>query len=578
MKKRNTIDSVFMHLRSLPSSDSFLLKISILAFFICTVWLAVILSTDSQVEVSTTGGNFTEGIVGTPRFVNPVLAVTRADRDMSMLVYDGLMKLGDNGTLVPNIAESVTISDDGLIYNVVLKQGVTFHDGAPLTAEDVAFTILRIQDPAIGSALRSDFDGVAVEQISDHELNFVLSEPYTPFIENLTVGILPRHIWKDATNEEFPFSQHNSEPIGAGPYKISKINRNASGIPESYVLVPYEGYHGEMPKIASLTLRFYANEEGLLEAFNEGAVQSLAGVDQTSLQSLNLQDAYSIVAIPLPRTFAVFFNQNKSAALRDVGARKALDAAIDRNALIDAVLGGYGEPLHSPIPPGFGIEIQEDVSTSTETGFDRARAILRDAGWELNDETGIWEKEIDEVVTPLSFSIATVNNSVFEQTAEFLRSEWEKLGVSVTVKQFEQSDLTQAIIRPRDYEALLFGTAVGRPLDFYSFWHSSQRNDPGLNVALYANITTDSILSEARTNADTSARSEALTRFAAEIDTEVPAVFLYSPELLYVFPKHVTGANFTGLADPSERFASIPHWYISTESVWPIFNEEAAQQ
>ena len=165
-----------------------------------------------------------------------------------------------------------------------------------------------------------------------------------------------------------------------------------------------------------------------------------------------------------------------------------------------------------------------------------------------------------------------MNNSLFGQTAEFLRAEWEKLGIAVSVKQFEQSDLTQAVIRPRDYEALLFGTAVGRPLDYYSFWHSSQRNDPGLNVALYANITTDSILAKARTSTDMNERKDALTQFAKEIRTETPAVFLYSPELLYVFPKEVTGAAFTGLAEPEERFASISNWYINTESVWPLFS------
>jgi peptide/nickel transport system substrate-binding protein len=304
-------------------------------------------------------------------------------------------------------------------------------------------------------------------------------------------------------------------------------------------------------------------------------VDSLAGIDQSTLANLTIDpETHTVITIPLPRTFAVFFNQNKSVVLRDEAAREALNVAVDRERLIDAVLGGYGSPIITPIPPGFGVDADNELATSTETAFDEARAILRDGDWELNAETGIWEKEIDDVVTPLAFSISTVNNSLFQATAEFLRSEWQKLGVAVTVKQFEQSDLTQAIIRPRDYEALLFGTAVGRPLDYYSFWHSSQRNDPGLNVALYANITTDSILSEARTNSNTEERASALLRFVGEINKETPAVFLYSPKLLYVFPNEVTGANFTGLAEPDERFASVPDWHMRTESVWPFFNNE----
>lgn len=571
----NILDRLFMHFRILPKSDAFLLKTSILVFFVFFVWFVTTQSSESQVEVSSAGGSFIEGIVGTPRFVNPVLAVTRADKDMSALVYDGLMKLGPDGVLVPNLAESITISDDALTYNVILKQNVVFHDETPLTADDVAFTIGSIQNPALGSPLRSNFDGVIVEHIGDFELNIVLPEPYAPFIENLTFGILPKHVWKDASSEEFPFSQHNSEPIGSGPYKVSKINRNTSGIPDSYVLAPHATYHGESPKISELTLRFFSNEEKVLAAFENGTIDAVAGLAKEYISRLTIDtEQYSIVTIPLPRTFAVFFNQNKSAALRNDAVREALSVAVDRQALISEVLGGYGSELQSPIPPGFGIDISATTSSSSLSRVDRARKILRDDGWKINEETQFWEKEIDDVDTVLSFSIATVNNSVFEQTSEFLRKEWEGIGIPVSIKQFEQSDLTQSIVRPRDYEALLLGTDVGRSLDFYSFWHSSQRNDPGLNVALYANITTDSILSKVRTNTDTVAQKESLIRFAEEVRLETPALFLYSPQLLYIFPNRVTGATFTGLGDPSERFASIPYWFISTESVWPLFSEQ----
>ncbi len=285
-------------------------------------------------------------------------------------------------------------------------------------------------------------------------------------------------------------------------------------------------------------------------------------------------NTHTVLTIPLPRTFALFFNQNKSAALRDKAAREALNVAVDRTALVNTVLGGYAQPITSPVPPGFGVTVPKTDSASTSGNtLDTARAILRDAGWKPNSETGIWEKNIDGALTPLSFSIATVNSPLFEATAESLRATWEQLGVSVTIKQFEQSDLTQAIIRPRDYEALLFGAQVGRSLDFYSFWHSSQRNDPGLNVALYANITTDSILSEARTSTDQTKREAALLRFADEITEETPAIFLYSPELLYVFPNDIVGASFAGVAEPQERFASVREWYINTESVWPFFKK-----
>lgn len=566
--RNSRINRVFGFIERLSDSDSLILKILLAAVFVSLLWFLVSLSLGWRTEVAVSGGIFREGIVGTPRFVNPILAVTRADKDLSMLMFDGLMRLGDDGVLVPNLAESITVSEDGLTYNVILRKDITFHDETPLTALDVVFTVNRIKEPTLTSPLRANFDGVSVEQVGEYELNFILPEPYSPFIENLTFGILPEHIWSGVTNEEFPFSQRNSEPIGSGPYTIEDIVRSQSGIPGTYILNAHSGYHRGTPKIKTFTVTFFPNEDKLIEAFNEKMIDSIAGIDASRLQELNRDSAdHTILRMPLPRTFAIFFNQSKSPALLDKGAREALSTAIDREALTTSVLDGYGIPLASPIPSGFGITIDPGV-TVTGDRSEIARDILKNSGWKLNTELGVWEKDIKGTRTPLELSITTVNNPVFEATAEFVRTAWEQIGVAVTVKQFEQSDLTQSVIRPRDYEALLFGTHLGRSLDFYSFWHSSQRNDPGLNVALYTNITTDSILTEARTTTDITKRNDALIQFADEIKKETPALFLYEPELLYVFPKNVIGATFNGVAEAHERFASVHDWYVDTESIW----------
>jgi peptide/nickel transport system substrate-binding protein len=548
----------FSFTESLPPSDSFAFKLVSFVAVVSFITALVFVSSGGRTEVATRGGALTEGIVGTPRFVNPVLAVTRADRDMSALIFDGLMTLGPDGVLVPNLAESVTVSEDGLTYNIVLRRDVSFHDGMPLTALDVLFTIGKIQEPMIISPLRASFDGISVEQVGDYELNIVLQEPYTPFIENLTFGILPEHIWRGVSAEEFPFSQKNSEPVGTGPYQIRQIARSTSGIPESYELAPHMTYHRGTPRIERFTIRFYPNGDALRTAIAAGNVDSVSGIDGTHIEGLGIDETtHTIVHMPLPRIFA----------LRDAGARKALDAAIDRTELVNSVLGGYALPAYAPLPRGFGIEVPTPEIPDGDAA-ERARAILKDAGWKLNIETGVWEKEIDGSTTILSLSIATVNNPVFEATAQFLRAAWERLGVIVEIKQFEQSDLTQSIIRPRDYEALLFGTQVGRSLDVYSFWHSSQRNDPGLNVALYANITTDSILSTARTATSSEGRNESLLKFSDEVTKESPAVFLYQPELIYILPRNVAGASFQGVGEAQERFTNIHDWYIETESLW----------
>ncbi len=566
---------LFHFVETLPTSDRVILKALCLItlgtlFYVLAGW-----SVRSSISIPERGGMVTEGIIGTPRFINPLLAATTADKDMVSLVYAGLLTLGEDGTLVPDMAESVTVSDDGLTYNVILKQGLTFHDGTTVTADDVIFTVLHAQDPALKSPLRANWEGVTTERISEYELNFVLSGPYAPFLENLTLGILPRHVWEFATSEELPFSQHNSEPIGSGPYEIQSIERNQSGIPESYVLAPFPNYHNTRPHIEALKLLFFSNEEALVDALKQKKIDSAASLSPASVKAVmdapGAKDFYALYETPLPRTFAVFFNQNETPIFRDSAVRQALNAALDRERMLEEVLGGYGLPIDGPIPPGFGVEPSYTATSSLLERLETARGLLRAGGWKLNETSGLWEKKDGTDTKELKFSISTVNTTAFEQTATILKETWGQLGIPVDIKKFEQSDLTQTVIRPRKFETLLFGVAVGREFDFYSFWHSSQRNDPGLNIALYANITTDSLLSEARAKTSAEERGALALRFAEEMKKDVPALFLYVPEFIYIAPKTTHNISFKGIAAPHERFSQVTDWYTNTESVWPMF-------
>lgn len=570
------LNRAFHFIETLPPSDKFILKTLIFTSFIVSIVGIGITSKAFSIYVPEKGGSLTEGIIGTPRFINPLLAATPADKDMVGLIYSGLMRLGPDGNLIPDMAESITPSDDGLTYNVVLKEGLKFHDDTPVTVDDIIFTVSKAQDPALKSPLQGNWTGVSMERISDREMNFVLTQPYAPFLENLTLGILPHAIWENATIEELPFSQHNSEPIGSGPYTIKSITRNHSGIPESYTLTPFKNYHGQLPYIEKLTLSFFANEDALGAALLSHKVESAANLSPSLLNHLmdTGKDYYTLYRSPLPRTFVLFFNQNENPALRDHAVREALNVAINRERIVKDVLGGYALPIDGPLPPGFGFEATYVGTTTSDLArLDEARDILRNGGWKINDTTGLWEKKSGSDTLELKFSISTINTAAFEGTAELLQNTWSELGIAVDVKKFEQSDFSQSIIRPRKYEALLFGTAVGRELDFYSFWHSSQRSDPGLNVALYGTIQTDSILADARTNMKSDERKILYTTFAKEMQEDLPALFLYVPEFTYIAPSSIHNISFTGLASPQERFSTIERWYKNTASIWPTFKK-----
>ncbi len=524
-------------------------------------------------SVPTSGGTIVEGIVGTPRFVNPVLAINRADHDMVALIYSGLLKLDESGNLVNDVAESVTVSEDGKTYQVTLRKGVSFHNGQELKVRDFAYTIALIQNPDLKSPLRGNWDGVKIEELGEYEMNIVLEEAYAPFTENLLTGILPRELWDELPIEQVPFSQNNTQPIGTGPYMVTDVLRNKSGLINGYKLSAFSASNNR-PNISTLVFNFYQNEDELKNALAKKEIASTPSLSPEFFSEVS-QDTYQVIQSPLPRTFAIYFNQNKSAALRDVSVRNALATVIDKEALVDTVVNGSGIPTDSPVPPGFlAVHFNQEEENKAESTVDKlviAQALLTEGGWRKNEQ-GIYEKVIDSNRVTLSVSLSTANTPLFDQTATYISTVWKALGAEVTVSQFEQTDLVQAVIRPRDFEALLYGADIGRQVDLYPFWHSSQKNDPGLNIAQYTNIDVDGLLEKTRIAQEPNERKTSIESVETIIAKDIPAVFLFVPTFGYVLDKSVTVTPFTKLSKPSERFANISAWHMKSNNVWPIFS------
>lgn len=521
------------------------------------------------VSVPQKGGKLTEGIIGTPRFINPLLSISDADRDLTSLVYSGLMKLGPDGNLVEDLAESFSISEDGLVYTFTLKPDLKFHDGKPITTDDVEFTITKAQDPNLKSPRRGNWEGVAVEKIDQREIRFILKQPYSPFLENTTLGILPRHIWKNASSDEFSFNQHNTDPIGSGPYKVKSYKKNQSGVPNEYALVPFKDYALGEPYISKINLKFFQNEKDLINAYKKKNIDSLSSLSPESILEFK-NSGERIEEILLPRIFGVFFNHNQASVFTNIEVRSALNTALDKNKIIDSVLFGFGKPIESPIPFYPNPEKTEEIPDRIQ----EAKDILERNGWEFSTSTNMYQKETRSENYSLSFSISTGDSPELKRAVEEIKRQWEELGVRVDIQIFETGDLNQNVIRPRRYDALFFGEVIGRDLDLYPFWHSSQRNDPGLNIAVYVNNVADKALEDMRSTTDSDVRSGALQSFAQEIENDKPAVFVYSPHFIYLLPEKVGNVSLEKLTIPSERFSNIHRWHIETSKIWKIFADK----
>jgi peptide/nickel transport system substrate-binding protein len=583
---KDKIQNLFLKKFHLPKStliDEALRKFSIteklifgvFSIFLCTASLVLLWEVNQSflIEVPSNGGTITEGVIGLPRFINPVLSFSDADRDLTALTYSGLIKATRDGNLIPDLAESYSISEDGLTYTFTLKKNIYFHDKKPITTDDVLFTIQKAQDPSIKSPKRANWEGVVAEKIDERQIKLKLKQPYAPFLENATLGILPKHIWSGISNEEFQFSQYNVSPIGSGPFKIKSVEKNSAGIPIYYRLESFDKYIFGKPFIKNIVIRFYQNNSDLISAYENGSIESLANISPAQAKTIK-EKGGKVVATPLPRIFALFFNQNQAPVLANLEVRQALNVAVNKQLIVNTVLNGEGIPIDSPIPPGLlQKDDEEPINTYADDSIriDSAKKILESAGWKINPEKGVYEKTVKKVVTTLAFSISTSDAPELKATAEMLKNTWTQLGAKVDVKIFDIGELNQNVIRTRKYDSLLFGEIIGRDMDLFAFWHSSQRNDPGLNVALFTDAKVDKLLEEARTISNRDTRMEKYAEVEREIRDSLPAVFIYSPDFLYVVPKKLEGFDIGHITIPAERFLNISSWYVETDHIWKIF-------
>ncbi|MFZ2072718.1 MAG: ABC transporter substrate-binding protein [Minisyncoccia bacterium] len=522
------------------------------------------------------GGSLSEGIIGTPRFVNPVLALSDAERDLVSLVYSGLMRKSPDGTLIPDLAEKYEVSKDGLTYTFTLKDKIYFHDGKPVTADDIIFTINEVKDPIIKSPHKGNWEGVNVEKIDEKTIAFNLKQPFASFLENATIGIMPAHLWEGSPIE---LNEANINPIGSGPFLVSNVNKQSGGIINYYTLTSFKKFILGKPYIKNITLHFYPSENELISALQSGEVGQISSITPSNAETLKNKN-YRVEYSVLPRVFGLFFNQNKAQIFTDKHIIEAINQAIDKDRIVNEVLAGYGVVINEPIPPNMIAyqRLSTEDNSSQEERLKKAQDILSKDGWKKGTD-GFLEKTLTDKkkktksTSKLEFSISTGNAPELAKSAELIKLDLESIGIKVDVKTFEIGNLNQTVIRPRDYDALLFGQIINHESDLFAFWHSTQRKDPGLNVAMYTNAKVDKILEDASITINEKSRIKKYAQFEDEIKKDMPAVFLYSPNFIYVVSKNLQGLDINHIISPSDRFLNSYLWYAETDNVWKIFSK-----
>ena len=623
------------------------------AFIVCSIILIFSTYRQHTVVVPDNGGIIREGVVGQPRFINPVYAASNdPDRDLVNLIFSGLFKYAINGDISPDLVESYTLEEGGKTYNLSLKEGVLFHDGKELTADDVIFTIKTIQNPNFQSPLQAKWLEVEIEKISDYQIKLTLKNPYPGFLETLCLKIMPSHIWEDVSAESFPLSPYNFKPIGSGPFKFKNLSQDKEGRITSITLQKFSDYYDQKPFLNQISLLFFENEKKLLKAADNNIIDSLAPLPT----EINKDGIYNFndYSFTIPRYFALFFNSNKNEYLKDEDIVMALIHATDKEEIKEKVLYNKGTIVSSPFLP----EIFNPTATTTVLEFDpqKAEELLSVSG--LTKQEGQWveakkaetmnfrsnlsqgsqgntvkylqeclaqfedvypegevtsyfgpktkeavikfqEKYFDDILKPsnltqgnglvgpstraklnevcvvapaetipLKITITTSEDPMLQKTAEVIKEQWEKIGVGVEIESLTISIIKQESIKERNYETLLFGQVLGIIPDPFPFWHSSQRNYPGLNLANYKNQQVDKLLEQGRVEQDIGLKYEKYETAQKYLLEDLPALFLYNPDFLYLISNKIKGINPGLISDPSQRFTDIQNWHIKTKRTW----------
>ncbi len=510
------------------------------------------------------GGTYTEGLVGNARFINPLLAPANdVDRDLTALLFSGLIRVDEQGLLVPDMAKSYLVSEDQKTYTFDLREGVLWHDGQPLTASDVEFTINSIQNPDFKSPLRLSFNGVQAEVISETQIRFNLDKPYPNFLDTLTVGILPRHIWYAIPPTSAHLAEAMTKPVGSGPFRFKSLTKDsASGSIRSYSLEANKSFYERRPYINEIIFKFYPDFGTAVEALrnqNVDAISLLPKDDRDRGVGKNI----GIHNISLPQYTAIFFNPETNAVLKDKNVRQALSMVVDRQAILNLAISGEGTAIVSPVLPGMiGYQSKDIPGVNQE----EAAKLLDKAGWTTSTSTPWRVNKQDQA---LVIKLTAVNQPEQRATANLLKTAWENIGVQVQEDLVDRSVIRNDYIQPRNYQVLVFGQIVNSGQDHYLFWHSTQNRHPGLNLSVMANRDIDSALEKARAATNEEQRAEFLTQFQNKLQEEVFAVFLYNPTYSYPVSNKVKGLEtLTRMNIPAERFANIRNWYIKTARSW----------
>jgi peptide/nickel transport system substrate-binding protein len=518
--------------------------------------------------VPDTGGTYVEGVAGAPQFINPLLCQLHdEDRDLCSLTFNGLTRFNDTGDVVPDLATTWKISDDGITYTFKLRQDAKWEDGYPITANDVLFTANMLQDPAFPGRpdIGALWQTVKVNKVDTYTVQFSLQQPLAPFLDFTTIGLLPQHVLSGTNAADLNKLPFNLQPVGNGPWRVVEVNTNGNRV-SSIALEPSPNYYGPKPNLSRLVFRYYPNVQAVFDGFRAGDVDGFGNLSPPDELRAEGRDDLTLYTATKSRYTGIFFNLRRDSgaiALSDKAVRQALMLAVDREKLVKDVLGGDAIVADTPFIPGTWA-YDADVKRYP---YDPNRAVdlLRTNGYELAtvapSNVSVWQKNGE----PIAFTLLTQDDPTRRAVAEAIAKQWRDLGVQVSVQPVR--NLVRDFLGPRQFQVALVDNLVDGDPDPYPIWHRSQIVMPGQNYTGWDNKDASAWLEAARTTTDRDKRYQLYRQFQDLFDEELPALPLYYPTYKYAISTRVKQVQVPPLIYTSDRLRTIGSWYVNTKRV-----------
>ena len=497
------------------------------------------------------GDTLVAGSIGDARSLIPILASDSASQDICGLVFNGLVKYAPDLTLVGDLAQSWDVLENGLVIVFHLRPRVRWHDGAPFTAEDVRFTYERLIDPAIPTPYGGDFERVqSLEVVDDHTVRVRYKEPFAPALASWGMWIMPKHLLDGADWHTTAFAR---APVGTGPYRFKRWKTG-----ELIELVANADYFEHRPWLDRYVYRIIPDQATM---FLELSTQQVDLAGLTPLQYRRQTDTpffqqhYRKFRYPSFGYTYLGYNLNDP-RFANRRVRQALNAAINKQEIIDGILLGLGRISSGPFPPESWACNEAVQPAPYDPG--RANALLAEAGWIDRDRDG-W---LDRDGRPFAFTLLTnQGNDQRQKAAEIIQRRLKEIGVRMEIRVVEWSAFLSQFIDTRNFEAVLLGWGLSRDPDLFDIFHSSKTKPGEFNFAGYANEEVDRLIVEGRRTFDQAARQAIYRRIHQLIYEDQPYLFLYVPDALPIAHARVRHV----IATPIGIGYNLIDWYVPRE-------------